>query len=468
MLPLKESKSAAARKQRPVNLASLAARPYYALMASALTRTSRQLNNVFRPGGKVFYGWWIVMACAGVQWLAALTWMHSYGGYALKLQADFGWSMSVLSLAFALTRLESGLLGPLQGWLVDRYGPRLILIIGTVIFAIGFFAFSLVESITTYFVAFILIALGSSLGGFATLMVSIVSWFDAHRAKAVAMSQIGFSAGGLCVPFVMMGLEAFGWRSMALYSGFLILLVGLPLVSLVRHRPEDYGEVPDGLRRDAAETATAENPEAGDDIAQSQISLTWRQAVREPSFWLISSGHALSLLTVSSMLAHLIPYLTFDLGYTPVNAGFVFALMTAVQMAGLFLGGFIGDRFDKRIICTLCMLGHFVGLIALTYAANPSLVFLFAIAHGLAWGVRAPLMVALRADYFGPKSFGTIMGISSLIVMMGMTFGPLFSGIMFDVYGNYDLAFTYIAFCSLIGGLCFWFAKPPALLTQDA
>ena len=85
-------------------------------------------------GGKIFYGWWIVLACAGVQWLAAMTWMHSYGAYTLHLQDEFGWSMSILSLAFALTRLESGLLGPLQGWLVDRYGPRLILIIGTLIF----------------------------------------------------------------------------------------------------------------------------------------------------------------------------------------------------------------------------------------------------------------------------------------------------------------------------------------------
>ncbi|MDG1703355.1 MAG: MFS transporter [Pseudomonadales bacterium] len=435
---------------------------YYAPMSTSVTRLGRQLNNIFRPSGKVFYGWWIVLACAGVQWLAALTWMHSYGGYALKLQADFGWSMSVLSLAFALTRLESGLLGPLQGWLVDRYGPRRILIIGTVIFSIGFFVFSLVESITTYFVAFILIALGSSLGGFATLMVSIVSWFDAHRAKAIAMSQIGFSAGGLCVPFVMMGLEAFGWRSMALYSGILILVLGIPLVSLVRHRPEDYGEVPDGVRADGEEAESDQLKRS-----QSQVSLTWQQAIREPSFWLISTGHGLSLLTVSSMLAHLIPYLTFDLGYEPVNAGFVFALMTAVQMGGLFLGGIIGDRFDKRIICTLCMMGHFVGLIALTYGAQPSLVLLFALAHGLAWGVRAPLMVALRADYFGPKSFGTIMGISSLIVMIGMTLGPLFSGVMFDIYGNYNLAFTSIAFCSLAGGLCFWFAKPPKLIAEQ-
>merc|ERR1712185_806064 len=102
--------------------------------------------------------------------------MQSYGLYTVVLHEEFSWSMTVLSGAFALTRVESGLLGPLQGWLVDRYGPRLILIIGTLIFGIGFFVFSQVQSITSYFVAFILIALGSSLGGFATLMVAIVSW----------------------------------------------------------------------------------------------------------------------------------------------------------------------------------------------------------------------------------------------------------------------------------------------------
>lgn len=430
-------------------------------MFQRFAQVKPRMNALFRPGGKVFYGWWIVLACAGVQWLAALTWMHSYGGYTLHLQEEFGWSMSILSLAFALTRLESGLLGPLQGWLVDKYGPRLILIIGTLIFGCGFFVFSQVNSITTYFVAFILIALGSSLGGFATLMVSIVSWFDLHRAKAIAWSQLGFSFGGLCVPFVMMGLEAFGWRDMALYSGIMVLVIGLPLVSLVRHRPEDYGEIPDGISIHE-DTGAGESESNNGRVAQ--ISLTWRQAVREPSFWMISAGHGLSLLTVSAMLAHLIPHLTRSLEYTPVEAGFVFALMTGIQTAGLFLGGFLGDRYDKRIICTICMAGHCLGLLAVTYATSFSWVFAFTILHGLSWGVRGPLMVALRADYFGPKSFGTIMGISSLIVMLGMTAGPIAGGVLYDLYGNYDLAFTVIALCSLSGGLCFWFAKPPKLI----
>lgn len=424
-------------------------------MLQALRTMKPRMNALFRPRGKVFYGWWIVAACGGVQWLAAMTWMHSYGAYAVMLQDEFGWSMTVLSAAFALTRLESGLLGPLQGWLVDRFGPRIILTVGTLIFGLGFFLFAMVDSIFTYFLAFILIALGSSLGGFATLMVSLVHWFDRHRSKAVAWSQIGFSVGGLCVPIVILGLEAWGWRTMAIVSGCMVLLIAGPLVQLVRHRPEEIGEVPDGIVLDH----TGEEREHHE--YEAQQSFTTRQAMRAPSFWLISIGHALSLLTVSSMLAHLIPHLTKSLDYTPVMAGVVFSGMTAMQLCGLFLGGYLGDRFDKRIICVLCMIGHFVGLLAVTYATNVWWLVVFVVFHGLGWGTRGPLMVALRADYFGPGSFGTIMGISSLIVMLGMTSGPLICGYMFDVDGDYQRAFTTMALVSVLGSIFFWLAKPP-------
>ncbi len=381
--------------------------------------------------------------------------MHSYGAYTLHLQEEFGWSMSVLSLAFAITRLESGLLGPIQGWLVDKYGPRLIAIVGTLIFSIGFLYFGFVNSIPSYFVAFVLIALGSSLGGFATLMVSIVSWFEKHRAKAIAWSQLGFSLGGLCVPLVAFGLETLGWRSMAFLSGGAILIIGLPLVSLIRHSPAEYGEKPDGLTT-SGHIVEDESP------AEQNRSFSWQEAMREPSFWLISVGHALSLLTVSSMLAHLIPHLVRGMNYSLIEAGYAFALMTGVQMVGLILGGILGDRYNKRFICVLCMVGHCVGLFCVTFATNVTWVIAFAVFHGLAWGIRGPLMVALRADYFGPKSFGTIMGVSSLIVMIGMTIGPIACGLLFDQFGNYQLAFTIMALCSLSGSLCFWFAKPPA------
>lgn len=390
-----------------------------------------------------------------------MLWMHSYGAYMVLLQQDFGWSKALVAGAFALTRVESGILGPLQGWLVDRFGPRLILTIGTLIFGAGFMLFSRIETLLGFYLTFVLVALGSSLGGFPTLMVSIVSWFDRHRAKAVALSQMGFSVGGLSVPLVILSLEAFGWRTTALASGVAVLLVGVPLCQLVRHRPAPYGEIPDG-EPPPAEAA----PGTGRYAASPEF--TARQAMRTPAFWLISFGHAVALLTVSSMMVHLVPYVTEELGYSLAAAGGVVALMTGCQVLGQLGGGYLGDLFDKRLICAACMLFHGAGMVVIAFAHSVAMVVLFALLHGIAWGVRGPLMVALRADYFGAGSFGTIMGFSSLIVMLGMSAGPIFAGWMADVYGTYQNGFLVIAGAALLGALLFLLAVPPHRAPEPA
>ena len=410
----------------------------------------QELDRIVRPQGRVFYGWWIVAASSGVQWLAAVLWVNSYGAYMVLLQQDFGWSKTLVAGAFALTRIESGLLGPFQGWLVDRFGPRLILSIGTVLFGVGFMLFSQVDSLLTFYLTFALIALGSSLGGFATLMVSIVNWFSRHRSKAIAASQLGFSIGGLSVPIVVLALEAFGWRATAVASGVLVLVIGLPLVQVVRHRPETHGEDVDGHRA----------PETGEKVALVE-DFTARQAMRTRTFWLISVGHALALLTVSSMLVHLIPHLTEGLGYSLSGAGLIVAVLTAFQLLGQVSGGYLGDLFNKRVICAACMFGHTGGLLMLTYAESLLGVLAFTALHGLSWGIRGPLMVSLRADYFGPRSFGTIMGFSSLIVMFGMSSGPIIAGYMADQSGSYESGFTLLALLSLLGSVCFFAATPP-------
>ena len=411
-----------------------------------------KLDRLLRPSGRVFFGWWIVAASGGLQWLAAVLWMQSYGAYVVVLQGDFGWSKTLMAGAFALTRIESGILGPLQGWLVDRFGPRIILLIGILLFGVGFMLFSQVDSLLGFYLTFALIALGSSLGGFATLMVSIVNWFDQHRAKAVSISQMGYSVGGLSVPAIIFCLEAFGWRTTAFLSGVLVIVVSLPLVSLVRHRPEDYGEVADGVR--SADQAAAAKLSSSEDF-------TARQAMRTWSFWLISFGHAFALLTVSSLLVHLVPHLTEGLDYSLAAAGLVVALMTACQLVGQVVGGYLGDRFDKRLICVLCMVAHCAGLLLVAFAVDLWMVVLFAALHGVAWGIRGPQMVALRADYFGPSSFGTIMGFSSLVVMLGMSGGPIVAGYMADVSGDYQSGFTLLALMALVGSLCFLLARPP-------
>ena len=423
---------------------------------------ANRFNQVFRPQGKLFYGWYIVGAAGGVQFLSAFLWMQSYGAYVVLLQQEFGWSKTLVAGAFAFTRIESGILGPIQGWLVDRYGPRSVLTVGTVLFGIGFMMFSQVDTLLEFYLVFALIALGSSLGGFATVIVALVNWFNRHRAKAVAISQMGYSFGGFCVPLLILCLEAFGWRTTAFYSGILVIILGIPMVQLVRHRPRDYGYRVDG--------DVADEDAAGDDqtlLSRTGVDFTARQAMRTASFWLVSGGHACALLSVSAVLVHLVPQLTGGLGFSLTTAGLFVAVLTGFQLTGQLLGGVLGDRFNKRLICVLCMFGHAAGLVLLAYATDLWMVLGCTVLHGLAWGIRGPLMVALRADYFGPSSFGTIMGFSSLIVMLGMSGGPVYAGYLADLYGDYQLAFATLALSALAGACCFALARPPELLDES-
>ena len=302
---------------------------------------------------RVFYGWFMVAAGFGVQLLVGGLLNQAYGAYVVLLREQFGWSKTALSAAFSLARFESGLFGPIEGWLIDRFGPRTVMRFGFVIFGGGFMLFSQVNSLTTFYIAFIFMAAGSSLSGFMPLTVAIVNWFRRRRATALAVMQIGFAVGGLTVPLVVISLETLGWRGTAFASGVLVLVAGLPLSQIIRHRPEDYGLTVDGH---VAATVTP----AGDDgraaFAEAEpIDFSPREALRTPSFWLISFGHGSALLVVSAVMVHLVSHLNENLGYSLSSAALVVTLMTSMQIAGQIGGGFLGDRFNKRLIAACCM-----------------------------------------------------------------------------------------------------------------
>jgi MFS family permease len=132
-----------------------------------------------------------------------------------------------------------------------------------------------------------------------------------------------------------------------------------------------------------------------------------------------------------------------------------------MQVAGQVGGGWAGDRFSKRAITGACMVAHAAALLLLAFAAAYWMVVAFAALHGLAWGIRGPLMSAIRADYFGSAAFGTITGISSMIVMLGMMAGPLVAGILADRTGSYESGFTILAALAALGSVCFVLARRP-------
>lgn len=407
----------------------------------------------------VFFGWWIVVGAFGIQLITTGLLMQAYGAYMTVLQADFGWSKTALSGAYSLQRVESGMLGPLQGWMVERFGPRNVMRVGIVLFGVGFMLFSQINTLVTFYLVFLLMAIGASLGGFMTLTSTLVNWFIKRRATAMGLAQTGMSVGGLIVPLVAWSLTQNGWRETAFVSGILVMLIGLPIAQLMRARPEDFGEYPDGVR--PVRAADGDQPAIAA-TSDDEVTFTPKQAMRTRAFWFISLGHGFAVLVVSAIMVHLIVFLDEDLGYTLEQAALIVALMTTMQALGLLVGGFLGDRFNKRIIATFAMFGHCIALLVLAYASALWMVIFFAVVHGIAWGMRGPLMQAMRADYFGRKSFATIMGFSSLIVMVGMTAGPLVAGILADELGNYRLGFTILAIMAGIGSVFFVFAaKPP-------
>jgi len=184
-------------------------------------------------------------------------------------------------------------------------------------------------------------------------------------------------------------------------------------------------------------------------------------ALRTGAFWLISLGHGFSLFVVSAVNVHAITHMKEGLGYSLAAASLVFALVTVGQFFGVMLGWVIGERFDKRLVAAACMLMHAAGLLMLTYATGPVILAISALVHGTAWGLRGPFMQAIRADYFGRRSIGMIIGLSSLITVFGQIGGPIIAGAFADWTGNYRAGFTLLAVLAGLGSLFFLLAKPP-------
>ncbi len=419
------------------------------------------LDAALRPRGHIFYGWWMVATGAAIQGVIAVLFNQAFGTYAVVLRNEFGWSRSAISGAFSMAGVESGVLGPVVGWLLDRFGPRTVMLIGIGCLGSGLIAFAFIQTLPMFYVVYFVMAVGGTLSGFLAITVSLVSWFSRHRAKALGIAQIGFALGGLLIPITVYSIERFGWRPTAIVSGVLIWATCIPLAFTMRGRPEHYGETPDGLPtsgRDAAPTPQSARSVASD----GSEDFTVRQAIRTRGFWFISLGHSAALLIVSAVMVHMSLHLTENLGYTLTQASGFVALMTLMQMVGQVSGGFLGDRFDKRVIATTCMVVHAAALLLLAFATNPLMVVAFAIMHGWAWGTRGPLMQAIRADYFGTTNFGKIMGVSQMIVTVGNTTGPIVAGLLADRTGDYRAGFTVLAVGALLGSWFFMAATKPA------
>lgn len=408
------------------------------------------------PGPEsTFRGWKVVRAGFLIQALQSALIIQAMGQYLVKLDEEFGWSKSVLSAAFSLNRAESALLGPLQGFMIDRFGPRRVARVGAVVVTFGLVGFSQTRELWHFFVSFLVVSVGAGLSGFLTVTVAIVRWFERRRARALAVGSMGFAAGGLAVPGLVLLFGLVGWRTTAAVSGVVSGVAIFVLARLLDGSPAEYGVPVDGV--DPVDVDHGNRAEG-----LTEVHFTAREAVRTRAFWMISLGHMSALFAVGAVMAHLSLYLKGERGYTHFEASLVAGVLPLVQLAGMVIGGWLGDRVNKRLIASMAMLGHALGMLVLAYGTTIWMIAIFVALHGLSWGARGPLMQALRADYFGSSSFGAIMGISSLVVMLGTTLGPLIAGILADVTGSYRSGFVILAVLAALGMTFFVLATPPS------
>ncbi len=424
-------------------------------MRNLFTRTGKKT-------GKVFYGWWIVVAGCLLQALNSGLMGQGFTVYFLPLQAEFGWSRTLLSTGFSLSNVENGILGPFEGWLADKFGPRRLVLTGVILFGTGFILLSNVNSIVGFFLSFAMIAGGASLGGYLPISVAVFNWFLRKRSLALGITSSGHGLGGLIVPLVAWGIITYGWRPTAMVSGIIVLVLGIVCALLLRQKPERYGYLPDG---DEPKPVKAEKPDAGSESVASltdDTDFTLKEAMRTRSFWMIAAGHAAAVLTVSAVSLHLAPHLVQRLGLSLEAAGSIVSLLLFMSIAGRLVGGFFADRTDKRKLLVGSMIFHTIGLVFLATATSMVQVVMFTVFHGIAWGARGLTQNSIRAEYFGRKAIGTILGIASIPVVLAQVVSPIFTAWLADLRGDYQFAFLLLAAYTAAGTLLFAFAGKPS------
>jgi MFS family permease len=422
-----------------------------------------------------FLGWDTVVAGAGLQFVQVALFFYPFGVYVVAWQEEFGWSGAATSAGFATVTLLTGTLGMLVGRVIERFGVRSVVAGGLTTLALGLAALSTVSTLAGFYGAMAVVGLGVVASGFLAINAAILPWFAARRSTALALMSLGLTVGALAVPLVAGAVVDLGWRTTLRLSALATLVAMLPIAILTRREPAAYGQRPDGQRPDepgpdGAEPTVhgphgaspdAEAPPIAPRLPRAAPTFTLGQALRSRAFWLLSGGHATGLIMTNGVSVHLVPHLVAGDGFSIRSAAAVVTIVTVLAGVAQFAAGPIGDRFDLRRIAVVSMLAHGGAVALLAWSSHPGAVYAFAAVHGIAWGIRGPMMALTFSDYFGPRHFASIMGASMAVFMVGQLVGPVLTGALADAYGAYRIPFTLLGGMAALAALLFHVARPP-------
>ncbi len=403
-----------------------------------------------------FYGWWIVLSSVLFHGLSGSAFGFTFGQYLLSIEEQYGWTKFSIATTYSASLLAAGVLSPAHGWLLDRFSPRSIMQAGTLTFGLGFIALPFADTFIAFFAVIMVMSLGANLSGWLTLTTVTARWFRRKRAFALGLSSTGIGLAGVLSTIVAWSLVLHGWEATAIGTGIAVIAIGLPLCQLLRGYPEEHGLLPDGAPPPARSV-----PDAAPAAETAEVHFTVREAMRDRSFWYVSLGHGVALIAVFAVLVHLVPHLVEGVGWSRTSAQSMLMVVTVTSTVGQVAGGYIGDHTNKSRLAAACMLMHAAAMVMLAFATSGVVIVAAALLHGLAWGTRGPLMMAIRADFYGRRYFGQIAGYSNVLVMLGPLIGPAFAAKMSDTYGDYTGAFLVVGVVVGLGSLLFLGSRKP-------
>ena len=398
--------------------------------------------------------WWLVIA--GCITHAVNTGFSYFGMSAFfpSFEREFGWSRTAISGAFSLARVESGLLGPIEGYLTDRVGAHRMLFIGLALCSLGFAALSLVDSLPMLYAVIVLgIVLGSSLGYNMPISVIIAKVFRERRSLAFGIFRMGPGISGPLVPLVGWVIATWGWRFAAVLSGIAVFTIGLPIAWFIYRiylRELADASIADG----------ASSPPSVQRRLSNDPQFTLGEALRLKAFWFLSSAMALRHMVTEGVSVHFVILLV-DRSWSTEAASTLLGISALIGAPARLGMGWLGDLVDKRKLLIGLLFALSLSVLFMGYTAEAVIFTPCMIVYSLSYGGLASLQEPIRADYFGTKAFATIQGMSRSVQTAGTLLGPVIAGFLYDLTKSYTIAFGIFALVSLLASLLMFMAKPP-------
>ncbi len=410
---------------------------------------------------RLFYGW-VIVAVTFVTMGIGVNARTAFSLLFPSILDDFKWDRGVTAGAFSFGFVVSGIMSPSIGRMMDRFGPRAVMLLGTLLMGSGF----LLAPMTTqpwhlYLSIGVLVGGGSVCLGYSGQSLYLPNWFVRRRGLAIGLAFSGVGLGSVTLlPWVQAMILRTGWRGACWTLGLVILIVLIPVNFLLRQRPEDIGLRPDGDPSPA--NSVIIRPSNVVDPAWAAIDWTLGRAVRSGRFWWLGLGYFCALYVWYAVQVHQTKYLL-DIGFSANRSAWALGLVSLFGVVGQISLGHLSDQIGREWIWTISNLGFaicFLCLIVLSWDQSMFWLYLMVIAQGgLGYGLTS-VMGAIVSEIFQGPNFGAIFGTVMLAALAGGAAGPWVTGALHDQFGTYTLAFWLGVGLSAVSAFAIWRAAP--------